>query len=116
MGEISRALARHDVTTVYTLLREHLEPGVAGRALQALVRTVPDWDPQIDAEPNRTLTGREIEVLRCAAEGLSARATAQRLYLSPLTVSEYHKHIHAKLHVTTTTGAIAAARDQGLIP
>jgi DNA-binding CsgD family transcriptional regulator len=45
------------------------------------------------------LTPRERDVARYVVDGLSDREIAERLYLSPYTVSQYVKRIYRKLDV-----------------
>jgi HD-GYP domain-containing protein (c-di-GMP phosphodiesterase class II) len=52
------------------------------------------------------LTGREVEVLRLAALGLTTKAIARRLSISPKTADSHIQHIYAKIG-TSTRGAAA---------
>ncbi|MEM7053782.1 MAG: AAA family ATPase [Pseudomonadota bacterium] len=61
------------------------------------------------------LTGREIEVLRLIADGLSNRQIADRLYLSMSTVATHVRNILAKTETTNRTAAVAHARAQRLV-
>jgi DNA-binding CsgD family transcriptional regulator len=63
----------------------------------------------------RTLSEREIEVLRLAAEGQSGPEIAERLVLSPATVKTHFEHIYEKLGVGDRTAAVAQALRTGLI-
>jgi LuxR family transcriptional regulator, maltose regulon positive regulatory protein len=56
------------------------------------------------------LTGRELEVLRLIAAGLSNRAIAARLVLAVSTVKSYVNTIYGKLQVESRTQAVARAR------
>src|SRR5260221_10860004 len=60
------------------------------------------------------LTPREVEILRLIADGLSNQDIAERLFISVGTVKWYLKQIYGKLHVSSRTQAIAAARGTGL--
>ena len=60
------------------------------------------------------LTGREVEVLRLVAEGLSNAQVAERLYLSPRTVDQHLRSIYNKLGVSSRTAAARFAVDHGL--
>jgi LuxR family transcriptional regulator, maltose regulon positive regulatory protein len=60
------------------------------------------------------LSGRELEVLRLIAEGLSNLAIAQKLYLSTGTVKVHLKHIYGKLYVNSRTQAVARLRELNL--
>ena len=64
--------------------------------------------------PNQ-LTRREVEVLRLVAEGLTDAQVAQKLVLSPGTVSWYVRSICSKLGVSSRTAATRAALEQHLI-
>ena len=63
----------------------------------------------------RLLTPREREILQLGARGLSARATAERLVLSPATVRTHFENIYAKLEVSDKASAVATALRRGLI-
>ena len=52
------------------------------------------------------LTRREEEVLQLLAEGLAAKAIAQRLFISAGTVNNHLKHIYQKLHVRSRLEAV----------
>ena len=61
------------------------------------------------------LTGRERDVLRLLAEGMSDREIAGALSLSPRTVGWHVTHLLTKLDVPSRTAAAAAALRLGLI-
>jgi ATP/maltotriose-dependent transcriptional regulator MalT len=64
-----------------------------------------------DAKPEGTsgfpagLTQREVEVLQLVAEGLTDGAVAQRLFISPRTVSQHLRSIYGKLEVSSRAAA-----------
>ena len=60
------------------------------------------------------LTAREIEVLRLVAEGLTDAEVAERLYLSPRTVSGHLRSVYNKLGVSSRSAATRFALEQGL--
>jgi DNA-binding NarL/FixJ family response regulator len=59
------------------------------------------------------LTGRELEVLRLVAQGLTNAQIAERLVLSPLTVNSHLRSIFNKLDVTSRTAAAHVAMQRG---
>ena len=61
------------------------------------------------------LTGRELEILRLVAQGLSNSEISQRLYLSVSTIKGHNLRIFDKLQVQNRTEAVASARDLGLL-
>ncbi len=65
--------------------------------------------------PRDEPTVRELEVLNLAADGLSNRAIARRLFVSEATVKTHLVHLYAKLDVDNRTAAVSTARARGLI-
>jgi HD-GYP domain-containing protein (c-di-GMP phosphodiesterase class II) len=61
------------------------------------------------------LTGREVEVLRLLARGLSNKEIAQRLVISRKTASNHIEHIYTKLDVTNRARASLLAAKYGLM-
>jgi len=58
------------------------------------------------------LSGREREIAMLAAEGMTSKDIAERLYLSVRTVDNHLQHVYAKLGVSSRTGlARALGRD-----
>jgi DNA-binding NarL/FixJ family response regulator len=89
-----------------------LGPEVAGRVVEALesgrlVSSAP--------EAHDALTGREIEVLKLAARGLTNVAIAQALTISDRTVHGHLSNIYAKLQASSRTEAVLKALRQGYI-
>lgn len=115
---LSRALSNHDANTVYTLLSERYSFPVAGIALLKLIETVPDW-PKANRGKNvnfsRTLTFRELQVVRCAERGLTIIETAKELILSIETIKTHRRTIFMKLDVINIAQAIRRSRELGLI-
>jgi DNA-binding NarL/FixJ family response regulator len=83
-------------------------PGVASRVLGQL--TAP---PTTDL-PFPELTGREREILDLLAAGVAGGTIAQRLQLSPKTVSNNISNILTKLHLSDRAQAAVAAREAGM--
>lgn len=61
------------------------------------------------------LTAREEEVLMCLTGGHTNRMIAQRLFISPKTVSHHLEAIYRKLDVRSRAGATLAAVERGLV-
>lgn len=61
------------------------------------------------------LTARELEILRLAADGLSAPEIAERLVVSVTTVKTHLQHIYGKLEVSDRAAAVAQALRRGLL-
>ncbi len=95
---------------------------VAPRVLRRLLDLfAPHLPTQADAEEPgglhprlRTLTPRELDVLRCVADGLSNAEIAERLVLSPTTVKTHVGNVLAKLEVRDRVQAVIAAYEYGL--
>jgi HD-GYP domain-containing protein (c-di-GMP phosphodiesterase class II) len=62
------------------------------------------------------LTPREVEVLRLVARGLTNKEIAQRLVISPKTVSNHVEHIYAKIDASNRAAAGLFAMQHGLLP
>ncbi len=62
-----------------------------------------------------SLTPRERELLKLVAHGYMVKEIAQRLCLSPHTVSTHFKNVYRKLHVGTRGEAVFLAQQAGII-
>ncbi|KKD07485.1 response regulator [Streptomyces sp. WM6386] len=88
--------------------------GAAAGALALAPEVVGELVGQV-VSPDVDLTGREVEVVRLAAEGLSNRAIAQALFLSEATVKTHLVRIYRKLKVGNRAAAVTEAARRGLI-
>ena len=70
---------------------------------------------QIPAGYPAGLTAREIAVLRLVAQGLTDVQVAEKLVLSPRTVSTHLTSIYSKLQVGSRSAATRFAVEQGLV-
>ena len=62
------------------------------------------------------LTGREVEVLRLLARGVTNKEIASRLVISRSTASKHVEHIYEKLDVSSRAAAGLLAMQYGLLP
>ncbi len=67
------------------------------------------------AEIGETLSDRELDVLRCVAEGSSNKEIASALSISQNTVKVHLRNIYTKLGVSSRTEATTAGMQQGYI-
>ena len=88
-------------------------PGVASRVL-AQVTGAGAALADTSRAPFPELTDRERDVLELMASGLRTATIAERLFLSPKTVSNHLTSIFAKLQVTDRAAAMLRAREGGL--
>ncbi len=88
-----------------------LQPVIAKKVLDRVAHGMGSAH-QADSE---TLTDRELEVLGLAAEGLSNRDIAERLYVSPRTVQSHMANIFGKLQVGSRTEAVMVGLRRGWI-
>jgi DNA-binding NarL/FixJ family response regulator len=87
-----------------------LHPAIAGRLLSRASRPP---TRMVAAQGNELLTEREVEVLRCAARGLSNKEIASQLVLSVPTVKAHLVNIFNKMGVGSRTEAVMRALNQG---
>ena len=90
-----------------------LGPTVTRRLLDRFVE--PDREPPQSAEAIGNLTGREGDVLRLLAGGLSNSELAERLVVSEATVKSHVSSVLRKLGVRDRVQAVIAAYDAGLV-
>jgi ATP/maltotriose-dependent transcriptional regulator MalT len=105
----ARETAAADLATARSILEE-LE------AIPALTRAsaLADRLASVPISLPFGLTGREVEVLRHVAQGLSNAQTAERLFLSPRTVDQHLRSVYGKLGVDNRTAATRLAVEHGL--
>lgn len=86
----------------------------SGQLTPQTVATILTRHRQIEAQ-SAQITSREREVLRMLADGVSTREMAARLGVSYTTVRAHVYHLVKKLGAHSRLGAVAKAREQGLI-
>lgn len=64
---------------------------------------------------NDLVSGRELDVLRCLARGLTTAQIASELYISENTVKTHIRHILEKMEVGNRAEAVAKALQAGMI-
>ncbi|MEH0416626.1 response regulator transcription factor [Streptomyces sp. B21-083] len=88
--------------------------GAAAGALGLASEIVGELVGQV-VSPEHELSGREIEVVRLMAEGLSNRAIAAALFLSEATVKTHLVRIYRKLKVDNRAAAVSEAVRRGVL-
>jgi DNA-binding NarL/FixJ family response regulator len=79
--------------------------------VERLLRRAAPLDPAVTAK----LTSRELEVVHFLADGMSAREIAERLFISPKTVSTHIDRVMSKLGVHSRAQLVAAAHRRDLV-
>ncbi len=112
LGGSDRSAAAVDEADKAMTALEELGAGRAARDAARLLARL--GKPTVTANPWR-LTGRELEVLRLVADGLSNATVAERLVISEHTVHRHVANILAKLGVSTRAAAVAVAAERELL-
>jgi DNA-binding NarL/FixJ family response regulator len=118
-SDIVRAI---DAGAIGYLLKDISHEEIA-RAVRAAARGEPALAPAVAERlmdrarggASDALTGREIEVLRLAARGLSNSQIARELFVSATTVKAHLAHIYRKLSVSDRTAAVTTALERQII-
>ncbi len=87
-----------------------LHPRVAARVIKEI-----KGNKLEEANPLRTLTSREMEILGLIAEGLSNADIAEHLVISENTVKGHVSNILGKLHLSDRTQAAVFAWKEGIV-
>ncbi|MEJ5224539.1 MAG: response regulator transcription factor [Anaerolineales bacterium] len=85
-----------------------LSPEVTARVLQVVQRGY-------EEQKRHLLSERELEVLRCLAQGMTTSMISSSLYISENTVKTHVRHILEKLEVNNRTEAVARASQLQLL-
>ena len=128
----ARVLAAADAFQAMTQDRPHrlgLAPEAASAALaeqarsgrldpdcvRAVIQAAGQPAPKVRTAWPAGLSDREVEVLRLLARGLSNRAIAGRLVISPRTAEHHVQHIYTKIGASTRAAAAMFAMEHGLL-
>jgi DNA-binding NarL/FixJ family response regulator len=91
-------------------------PALTRRLLHAFTKALPAAGHRVAEDPRlRTLTERELEVLRVVATGLTNGEIAQELHLSESTVKTHVSRAFAKIGARDRVQAVIIAYDIGLV-
>ncbi len=106
-------------------LTKDIQPAVLVDAIRAVHRGEPRLHPEVTkrlmtrstqpAQPagKEALTARELDVLRCLAQGMTNREIAEKLIISETTVKTHISSILSKLHLADRTqAALYAVRNK----
>ena len=106
------------------LLRQAATPAVAPAYVAKLLAAFGKLEsPEVDAQPAypraqpliEPLSGRELDVLRLLAAGMSNPEIADALYIAVNTVRSHCKNIYSKLNVHKRWDAVQRGQEMGLI-
>jgi LuxR family maltose regulon positive regulatory protein len=103
-----------------SFLRQVTAEQVSGAYMNRVLAAFPAGEPTHDGKVQGLLLGkslspREQEVLRLIAAGLSNKAAADRLCVTPGAVKKHLNNIYGKLGVNSRTQALVRARDLSLL-
>jgi len=88
-------------------------PEMAAKLFEVVARMMRTRDVAVTRQP--TLTGREIEILREGAEGLTSREISEKLFISENTVKNHIRNILDKTGLGSRHDAVLFAIREGLI-
>lgn len=91
-----------------------ISPAVAGRLLREIRESGPQRVTSPSAQDTRTVTRRELEILRLVAEGLSNKEIARKLVITEGTVKNHIHNALEKLHMDNRIQAAAYVIRHGL--
>jgi LuxR family transcriptional regulator, maltose regulon positive regulatory protein len=116
LGRIDEAaLEARRAIEVLTELKAELEISRARLLLDSLPQATTSDGTSSRPRNGSGLTGRELEVLRLVADGLTNQAIADKLFVSDHTVHRHLANILNKLSVSSRAAAVAQAARRGLL-
>ena len=98
----------------------HVEDDLFVPAVQLLEARTAEGQPEAGGQPADTaasevLSEREKEIVSCIVRGLSAKETAEKLFISPNTVQTHRKNIFRKLDIHSVSGLTIYAIAGGIV-
>lgn len=113
-GASGYLLKNVSIDRLLTGLREAARGGMLMPA--PVARKVLDFfGGRIPQQSDYGITQREQDILREMVEGRSQKEIARQLFISPSTVNGHIQHIYRKLHVNSSTAAVAKAVRERLV-
>jgi ATP/maltotriose-dependent transcriptional regulator MalT len=109
------AVLGHEAQAAAEMLAAHETFAALGAVRDAERAQLPAVVAESDGDGLSVLTDRELEVLKLVAQGLSDRAIAERLVVSPHTVHRHVANVRTKLRLPSRSAAVAYAARSGLI-
>jgi DNA-binding CsgD family transcriptional regulator len=107
---------REAALAAYRLHAQQFNAIAANRARRASVSANTDpADRAVSRRASDGLSGREVEVLRLVASGLSNIEVGARLFIAEETVKTHVRHVLAKLPARNRAHAVALGLQRGLI-
>jgi two-component system response regulator NreC len=88
----------------------YIHPAMTRALLKEMSSVTPTRDPLVEAP-----TPREIEVLRCIAQGYTNRQTAETLSISVRTVESHRANLMDKLGLRSRVELVRYAKENGII-
>lgn len=92
-----------------------LDPSVAAKVVTEFSRVIAPVSTALPDVLSEPLSEREIEVLRLVSQGLSNRAIATKLFISPGTAKTHVHNVCGKLGAQNRTEAAIRAKELGLV-
>lgn len=117
-GATGYVLKESGTTTLVEAVREvqagrrYVSPPISDLVLEAYLQKTKSGS----IDPYDTLTAREREILRLAAEGRTNAEIAAQLAISPRTVEAHRAHLMRKLGLRTTTDLVRYGLRRGILP
>ncbi|HZD59986.1 MAG TPA: response regulator transcription factor [Anaerolineae bacterium] len=113
-GYLLKDISSRDlISSIYTIYKGDsvLHPTVASKIIKRLKKSSKGQD----IPPSESLTDREMDVLKLAAQGKGNKEIASELSLSIRTIESHIRHIFDKLGVNSRTEAVIIAIKKGWV-